>query len=495
MTGMNLTEIIDAAGARHGARIAISCKGETLTYGDLRSALGYFDSAVPYLAGARVAVALVDSLACCLLYLHLFERGATAIPVSVRATGTQLASILARAEPHYAVTSNGFYGRHRSVLSAYDCLVVDAAATAQPTFSPRQKADRDVDPSFDGRLLGGPAEVRAIMFTSGSTGTPKGVCLSEANVLAAAGMMAEFLDLGPDRRTVVTPPMYDYYGYIQIFGHALRGAGCIFGESAAFPESLGRVIDGGEATDLAVVPFTLRLLLALAKKQLRPTFAALRYLTSSSDVLTSDLLNRLLALNPRLVVYNIYGLTEAGRACSRRITAGTPHSSSIGLPSPAVEITIDGDRERPGEIVIRGPNVAGFLRSVSDNRLEVSPNDRIETGDLGYFDESGEIVLVGRKDHMLNVMGEKLHPSEIESVALQLSGVNDALARAARDPSGDVRVVLDVVCDGLDERIAELHRLLRTQLPRAFVPTEIRTVPRIARTDIGSKAKRGSTAA
>jgi long-chain acyl-CoA synthetase len=292
----------------------------------------------------------------------------------------------------------------------------------------------------------------------------------------------------------VTPPLYDYYGYIQSFAHAMAGAGCVIGESAAFP---GRVIDAIEAqraTDLAVVPYSLRQVIDAAEKQSRPLVESLRCITSSSDALTSALLERLFAFAPHVLVYNIYGLTEAGRACSRRIAADTPVSCSIGYPSRDVEITIDGSRERPGEIVIKGPNVAGFLTGIRDDRIEFNANDRIETGDLGYFDESGEIVLVGRKDHMLNVMGEKLHPSEIESIALKIEGVEDAAARAETSANGVVRLVLDVVCDDLDLRIGELKRMLRTYLPRAFVPGEVRCVKQIARTEIGSKVKRESNA-
>jgi hypothetical protein len=55
-------------------------------------------------------------------------------------------------------------------------------------------------------------------------------------------------------------------------------------------------------------------------------------------------------------------------------------------------------------------------------------------------------------------------------------------------------VVLDVVCDDLDRRLNELKRALRAHLPSTFVPGEIRAVKEIARTELGSKVKRGSSA-
>lgn len=487
---MSLTNIIDAAEAQHGARVAVQCKGESLTYSDLRPALQYFSSEVPYLAGARVGVILTDSLACFLLYLYLFERGATAVPISVRASAPQLSAILSGSAPHYIVTSEALYNRHSGTLDRYPCLALGAVNSVEPTFTRLEGSDREACRTINSARQYNSADIRTIMFTSGSTGVPKGVCLSEENVLSAARMMAEFLEFTPDRRTIVTPPIYDYYGYIQFFAHALEGAGYIIGESAAYPKSLTGLLETGDVTDLAIVPFALQQLIDFAEKKFPTFFQSLHHLTSSSDILTDSQLERLFAMAPHLTAYNIYGLTEAGRACSRKISAATPASSSIGFPSKGVEITIDGDRDKPGEITIKGPNVAGFLRQVVDDQIEVAPNSEIKTGDLGYFDESGEIMLVGRKDHMLNVMGEKLHPSEIESVALKVDGVDDALARLEADARGNARVVLDVVSSNLEQCRGELKKKLRTGLPRAFLPTHIHAVPEIARTDIGSKAKR-----
>jgi acyl-CoA synthetase (AMP-forming)/AMP-acid ligase II len=152
------------------------------------------------------------------------------------------------------------------------------------------------------------------------------------------------------------------------------------------------------------------------------------------------------AANPAVSVFNIYGLTEAGRACYRRITAEQAYSRSIGRPSRGVTIEAPGTAAAPGEIVIRGPNLmAGYLRAIQDDELQLDVREEIRTGDLGYYDERGELVLVGRKDHMINVTGNKIHPSEIESLALQVPGVLEAQAWAQSVPPDGASVHLRVV--------------------------------------------------
>jgi acyl-CoA synthetase (AMP-forming)/AMP-acid ligase II len=334
-------------------------------------------------------------------------------------------------------------------------------------------------------------EIRTVMFTSGSTGTPKGVCLSEKNILSAAEMMATFLELDHSRQTLVTLPMYDYYGYIQIFSHIMRGGGCVYGESTAFPGTMKQVLEHGNITDLALVPYSIRQLFQLLSRDNSLASSSFHTITSSSDLLTEDILEDVFRIRPDLTLYNIYGLTEAGRACYRKITADSDFSRSIGVPSPGVDILIDGTAERPGEILIRGPNVAaGYLHKIQNDEIVMQSCDVIETGDIGYRDENGEILLVGRKDHMISVMGEKIHPIEIESLAMCIPSVKDAIAEPVSDAMGAVRIRLSLVCQDYENFRDQLDTLFREHLERVFIPAEIRVVEVIERTELGAKLVR-----
>ena len=491
---MTLDQVLISAAERHPDNPAVVCKGRAVMYGEIRAELEALRRQHELAPGTRVAVLLVDSLPSCMLYIDLFVRGIIAIPVSVRATSAQIESMLSEARPHRVITNTGLYKRHRKVLDSYACLELRDTGGCSAAIVPINHGD-DGDGRWTASTGNGTSnDVRTIMFTSGSTGKPKGVCLSESNVIAAATMMSEFLDLDAGRRTLVTPPMYDYYGYIQFFAHALRAGTCVIGESSAFPKSLfGAMTDTG-ATDLAVVPFSLKQLIEFDESAAHGLFRTIRRVTSSSDVLSFDLLERVFALNPDLIVHDIYGLTEAGRAASRRITRDSAASRSIGFPSAGVTFEVEGDRDEPGEIFIRGPNVGGFLQRIDGDDVDVFRPDRIATGDIGYREPTGEVILVGRKDHMLNMMGQKIHPSEIEAVVTRHAGIRDAMAKIISEGDGEPRVVLDVVCDGDDVEFGVLERALRKALPRAFVPAEIRNVACIPRTDVGAKIQRSAEA-
>jgi len=327
-----------------------------------------------------------------------------------------------------------------------------------------------------------------IVFTSGSTGEPKGVCLGESTILAAARMNVSFLGLDSARRSLLTVPLYDYYGFIQIYSHILAQSGCILGESIAFPDQVFQRIRDEQVTDLVLVPHTLREMLRVETGERHETIRRLQFMTSSSDALTPELLQQAFQVHPGLKIFNIYGLTEAGRACYQKIEASSALSNSIGRPSPGVEIVIDHSNGGPGEIVIRGPNVMrGYFQGIENDRVVFKPCTEMRTGDLGYFNEHREIVLLGRRDHMFNIKGAKIHPVEIERIALQAPGVADAQARTDLDANGEVFILLDLVPanDGCDLEQVRAH--LRRNLMPLFFPRELNIVPALKRTELGSK--------
>lgn len=436
---------------------------------------------------ARIVLLLPDGIASYLCHLHFFQSGAIVVPVTVQAASSKIRTLCEKVCPHFVVTNDVLRKRHATALGGFRCVKIKSddfdvqsdSGLSDIQFVAKERA-HNVNRESD--------DLRLIVFTSGSTGEPKGVCLGENNILAAAGMNVSLLSLGSSRTSLVTVPLYDYYGFIQIYSHILAGGGCILGESIGWPESLFQQIRNEQVTDVVLVPHTLRELVRLAVGERREALRLLPFVTSSSDSLLPELLSKIFRVNPRLTIFNIYGLTEAGRACYRRIVRSTPPSNSIGRPSSGVEIVVEGIPGDPGEIVIRGPNVMrGYFQGIDGERVVFKPCAEVRTGDLGYYDQRGEIVLVGRRDHMLNIKGSKLHPAEIERLALQVPGVEDAQARLSADSNGEPFVRLEIVANNGDCDIDKVSALLRSHLNPVFFPREIQLVPHLTRTELGSK--------
>ena len=106
------------------------------------------------------------------------------------------------------------------------------------------------------------------------------------------------------------------------------------------------------------------------------------------------------------------------------------------------------------------------------------------TGDLGYFDEEGELFLVGRVDDMIVSGGENIHPEEVEDALDAMPAVRQAAVVGMPDDRLGQKVVafvepaseaaspeaLDAACLG--------SGLARFKRPRAYVFVE--RIPRSA---------------
>ena len=218
------------------------------------------------------------------------------------------------------------------------------------------------------------------------------------------------------------------------------------------------------------------------------------------------------------------GSTECGTLCLHRLPPGYRHEGSaypIGIPYPALGVTVekaDGSPAAPmeeGEIVVTSHYIfEGYINAPELNASVVTrlPDGRIRyrTGDYGYFNESGVLHNLGRRDARVKVMGNLVELGEIESV-LHATGLVEDVAVVLHQPedAGEPYLAafyrpIQAQPEGLESRLAGI--LLRT-LPVYMMPrtwTRIAIFPRtvtgkidrraLSRMTTGQKADGASTA-
>lgn len=152
-------------------------------------------------------------------------------------------------------------------------------------------------------------------------------------------------------------------------------------------------------------------------------------------------------------VYQGYGLTEAAPVISSNTPAKHKFGTS-GIVAPSVTCRImkseteEAARGEKGEIVIRGENVMkGYFKNpeATSEVLKVIDGETwLFTGDLGYYDEDGFLVVTGRAKALLIAKdGEKYSPEEIEEVMMNNSTIiNQLLVYNEQSPSTSALVTL-----------------------------------------------------
>lgn len=108
----------------------------------------------------------------------------------------------------------------------------------------------------------------------------------------------------------------------------------------------------------------------------------------------------------------IYGQTEiAGISCIHR--DGAVDFTSVGQPIPDTELTIADD----GEILSKSPSVfLGYYKNPDATAETLTEDGRLRSGDAGYFDDAGRLVVIDRvKDVMTLAGGFKFSPQFMEN--------------------------------------------------------------------------------
>lgn len=184
-------------------------------------------------------------------------------------------------------------------------------------------------------------------------------------------------------------------------------------------------------------------------------------------------------------IYPSYGSTETGEMCLERESIISPNGST-GTPLRQTKLRIEAVNETCGQIWVKNPSImVGYLKRDGsvDNGL-IREDGYFPTGDLGYFNENGRLVLNGRLKRMINVFGIKVNPTEVEEALFEIKGIKDAYVYAGKHRSGSDIVVAEVACD-LELTELEIIRECKKRLTTQKVPSKIFKVDKIPRNSSG----------
>jgi acyl-CoA synthetase (AMP-forming)/AMP-acid ligase II len=177
-----------------------------------------------------------------------------------------------------------------------------------------------------------------------------------------------------------------------------------------------------------------------------------------------SLLLRLKAAFPQVRFIQTFGTSETGIT---HTVSPEPGSTFLRFEDPHLEWKVVDD-----ELWLRSrTQVAGYLNA-SNERF--TADGWFRTGDKVEQGPNGSLRILGRMGETINVGGEKLMPSEVESVVLTVPGVADCRVRGEAHPLTGQTVAVDVVSFTSDQealrsaiRIACRERLARLRILRS----------------------------
>lgn len=298
-----------------------------------------------------------------------------------------------------------------------------------------------------------------VLFSSGSTGEPKASLHSMTRLLEKFRM--------PRRawRTIAFL-LFDHIGGLNTLFYTLANGGCIITVKDRYPETVCRAIERHRAQLLPASPTFLNLLL-LSEAWRRFDLSSLELITYGTEPMPERTLARLHEVFPNADLLQTYGLSELGILRSK---SRGPTSLWVKVGGEGVETRI-----RNGVLQIRTQSsMLGYLNAPS-------PFD-----EEGWFDTKDEVEadgewlrFKGRTTDVINVGGEKVYPTEVESVLLEIPGVIDATVSGEKHPLTGQIVVASLRVDGsltntdMERRV---RRHCAQRLDRYKVPVKVRFV-------------------
>jgi acyl-CoA synthetase (AMP-forming)/AMP-acid ligase II len=311
-----------------------------------------------------------------------------------------------------------------------------------------------------------------VLLTSGTTGSPK-LVVHDLTSLRAPIQTNAVDQASPTTPALTWATFYDIrrYGGLQVVLRALLGGTSLVLSSPAeeVNEFLARAGHLQVTHILGTPTHWRRALMSGARDRISP-----RYVRLSGEIADQSILDQLRDAYPQSNVVHAFASTEAGvgfEVVDGR--AGFP-ASLIGRPDAAVALRVD-----EGSLRIRSTRVAtGYLGSANEARPD--HDGFVDTGDM--VEQRGErYYFIGRRDGVINVGGQKVHPEETEAVLNRHAAVRMSRVTARKNPFTGAVVVADIVLNREAERAApeaelknDILAACRELLPPYKVPAVVR---------------------
>jgi long-chain acyl-CoA synthetase len=382
-------------------KIAVIDSQTQLSYGQLASQV---NSLAHWLAGkniARLGLEGENSSAWIVADLACWQAGITLIPLPLFFSAEQIQHVLDLSQLQW-------------ILRIAPMPATNAAKIQHETPVPRLILESTSEQPIEEKPNNN--GIAKITFTSGTSGQPKGVCLDDAAIeqvtlaLASriqssmvASELTTHLNLLPlstllENIAGVYVPLYLGKAITVLAGNEVG----LLGSSQLSLPILLQTLNNYRPSSLIVLPQILQGLVAAAKAGYAIP-DSLKFIAVGGAHTPVELLHQ--ARQLQMPVYEGYGLSECASVVSLNY-AQADKVGSVGKPLGHLHIKIDA-----GEIKVRGNAFRGYL-----GQPAISPDEWLDTGDLGYIDEDGFLFIQGRKKNLLiSSFGRNISPEWLEA--------------------------------------------------------------------------------
>ncbi len=312
-----------------------------------------------------------------------------------------------------------------------------------------------------------------ILFSSGSTGKPK------AMIHNLDTLIDSFKDKKEKSMNMLVFLMFDHIGGLNTVFNALCMGACLIIPKIKDAKTICELIEKYKIMVLPSSPTFLNLIL-ISEEYKNYDLSSLRMITYGTETMPQSLLLKLKEVFPKVKFLQTFGTSETGIS-----TTSSKSSNSLFMKLE----DINGEYKIvENELWLRSKTqVLGYLNASMDS---FTSDGWFKTGDLVEVD--GEYIkIIGRAKEIINVGGQKVLPSEVESIILEMEEISDCMVYGEKNAITGQTVVCDVVLNKNIENIKKRVRVFcKDRLDTYKIPTKVNVVDKTNFSDRFKKIRR-----
>jgi len=340
----------------------------------------------------------------------------------------------------------------------------------------------------------------AMIYTSGTTGKPKGVRRFPQAPETAEKFLRlrdQIYGIRPNMRALICGPLY--HSAPNAFGMRCVSAAEIIVLMPRFnPLTFLKLVEKHRITTVFMVPTMFARLLKLPPdERARFDVSSLEYVLTAAAHCPPDIKAAMQDwFGP--IVHEFYGSTESSYVayCNAQDSVRKPGTVGRLVEGVTLRVLDEAGREvaqgERGELYTSldiAPEFTYNNRQADRDALEI--DGLLATGDIGYLDEDGYLLLCDRRRDMVISGGVNIYPAEIECELIAMKEVNDCAVFGIPDPEfGEKLMAVVQFRQGMRASEGDIVSFLKTRLAGFKVPRIIEIRDDLPRDDSGKIYKR-----
>jgi acyl-coenzyme A synthetase/AMP-(fatty) acid ligase len=368
--------------------------------------------------GSRITIRMDNTSDYIILFFGAIAAGCVPLPSSAQLTKSEVYFLLSDSGSSVIAMSEDLAITPPSNVIALDCNDIMLFKNGDEIVD---YADTDAaDPAF-------------LIYTSGTTGTPKGVLHAHRSAWGRRPMYNGWYEIKPSDIILHAGAFnWTYTIGVGITDPWANGATAVLYNGPREATVWPLLMEKFHASLFAAVPSLYRKILKYNKMS-SFDLSSLRYGLTAGEVLSISLLQEWQKATGR-ELYEAFGMSE----CSTYISSSpsmTVRPGSPGKPQPGrciVVLPLEGGEEplppcATGLLAVHRSDpglMLGYWQRPDEEAL-VYRGEWFIGGDLAQFDSDGYMIYQGRNDDIMNVMGYRVSPLEVEHCLSQHSAVSE----------------------------------------------------------------------